>query len=455
MITRNSEDDLIYAEMALKRPLRPLLPNLSTLKLVSKEGASSLSIHLLFASPSVTELLLSLPERTPKPDRVLRYISIYFEEIVDRMPNVEVLSIASLVGHPRWKIWQLQENLTNLFTGLKNLRSIHLPLGALEASILNCLSDLPNITVVGMGDGLGQVDTLYDDDDDDDGGFSDAELAPGSFAALTTLEFVASFTEAANLLKVDFARGMESLYVHSQESEKARAMKDIFAVLSKCRGNLKELHLDSVHQQHEAMRQNGSEVDRVTARTLAPLRTLCGLRKLHLSYHRAFEVDDDDFMDLVSIWPDLEMLRFCSDPVLNEQPKLTAFVLPKLTKATPKLTHLSLFLDTRVGFSSLDVRNENSHLFGSLREISFGTSPLRKEDTLNFTLYLAKFLPRTCSTYKLREVYWTVGRSFASRLPSNSPQAAYRTEWERMSYALEVQIASLERERTMAHHLQN
>ncbi|KJA28738.1 hypothetical protein HYPSUDRAFT_128584 [Hypholoma sublateritium FD-334 SS-4] len=366
----------VFDDIARTRRRLEIFPNLRILDWNAPLGMCSLFMH-----NGVKKFVVHLPAQP---------LQHFFQDIVDRMPNLSTLNICSVVP-----VRDIEEDLAHFLRQLPKLEKVTFPRFYLTTRIAEAMSH---------SDCLSSLDFQYNDDQGV-GDFQDiASFRPafteGAFPALYDLSLTASFDDTARFIKAPFSpTNLTQFYVDSGPvSEPVDSVHRLISAVSQHCQLVEEVYLVSARR---PCRMDPTTEDdsgsNITLEMFKPLFKIPKLTCFEFSHQYPLLLTQQDITVFASSCPAIETLLLNAEPIYLTQSTLTLEALVPLARHCPQLKHLALFMDaTQV--PELTPMTP----FKSLRQLMVGISII--DDEAGPALYLSHLLPPGCDVE--RGVTW-------------------------------------------------
>lgn len=368
---------IAFDDVARTRIKLNILPNMHTL---IWKGPLCLSVMFMHAGVKSFDIWLpdDLEEVSPQP---------FFQDIVERMPNITNLSIRSYVA-----VKDVEPDLANLISRLIKLHTVTFPQFYLTSKITEALSVLPNLNVIEFQylseQGFGNVDDVMPYTPD---------LTENAFPTLWDYSLTAAFDDLTRFFNLEFApTNLTSLYIDSFLLETTTSIHRLLSIVADTCQMLKLLALVSIRDVASVALADDAEQYSITFNHLKPILKLANLRSLEILHHYPLALKEEDTEIFAASWPSLESLILNDEPVLLKESNLTAAALLPFARHCPDLIRLGLFLDTSsietlvTPFTTLPFVP-----FKRLKHLSMGVSIIKDENLV--ALYLSHVLPLGCT----------------------------------------------------------
>jgi hypothetical protein len=251
----------VFDEIAWNRLQLNVLPNLRTLEWIT-ENVNDLKMSRIFMHDQVQRFIVWVPF---EKEEILLFGNVtgetrYFQDVAARMPNLTYLDLrmdvpSSLVTTP----------VTTLLTALPALQTIILPIFHHTTAILNSVSTLPNLGVLGWGPGQGHgsIDEVQQ---------VAPTLSEDTFPALWDLSLSATLGDMKSFLENKFTPiNLTELYIEcpclQSTEEVGTFFKCVAANCQKLESLVLELHWSDFPGVYTARQDQ----DYITFETIKPL----------------------------------------------------------------------------------------------------------------------------------------------------------------------------------------
>lgn len=348
-----------------------IFPNLHTLVWGHNPEFATLFMH-----SRVTRFMINIPEHLSPVTTACSF----FPKVYDCMPNITHLDIRVDTA-----MASIQPETVELLSALPRLKNIVLGQYQLTSKVAECLSILPDLSVINVEGEYprGMSEDIYD--------FSPS-LHEGAFPALTTLIFDAQFHDAQSFLTtLATSAKLEILWVNSPEFETELGFKNLIACIVQECPNVDGLSLASfVDPQRPETSGNG---ERINMHTLKPLFHKKHLTSLTVVHQYPLDLNSVDLEKISLTWPSLHTLRLNAAPGHFMTSDLTLEALVPFARNCPKLRLLGLFMNAKLGLLSMS----ESARFQCLEALDVGLSLI--DDDLWVTQILRQVFPpdRQCT----------------------------------------------------------
>ncbi|KAL5513856.1 hypothetical protein ACEPAG_2617 [Sanghuangporus baumii] len=254
-------------------------------------------------SENVTELLFRFPGDRDDYGDLNGYIDDFFLEVSKRMPKLKTLE----VYNPRLSdnIWHsgAQSNISEFLSSAKYLEAFICFPYCITSYIMERLSHLPNLQVVGMkweqSIARPRRSSLH----------FDRWFSPGPFPSLVDLSFCATFTDAMDMMEFDLAPKLVALHLHSPQAETADSTRRLLLILARKYPKLSKLRLTSLGSTANGHLQLPDGGDRIDESTLSPLFNISSLTSFEITYHRQLYLYNHSLKGFLTNWPALEKYK--------------------------------------------------------------------------------------------------------------------------------------------------
>lgn len=327
----------------------------------------------LFMHSGIKKFVVYLPTPPLQP---------FFQDIVDRMPNLSTLDICSLVP-----VRDIEEDLAHLLRQLPKLQKVTLPRFYLTTRIAEALS---------RSDHLFSVEFQYKDDQGV-GDFQDTALfrptfTEGAFPALYDLSVTANFDDTTRFIKAPFSpTNLTQFYVDSgRVIESPDSVHRLISTVSEHCQLVEELYLISGH--HPCLMVPTNEDDsgsRITLEVFKPLFKISKLTTFEIAHQYPLLLTQQDIELFASSCPAIETLLLNTEPIYLTESSLTLEALVPLARHCSQLKHLGLFMD-----ATQIPETTPTTAFKSLRLLAVGISII--DDEAGPALYLSHLLSPKC-----------------------------------------------------------
>ncbi|KAG8875086.1 hypothetical protein FRB97_005396, partial [Tulasnella sp. 331] len=361
------------ADMFLHRPTSggAILPNLATVHW-TVEDANTLIQILPFLVPTVKNLQIhctgSAEETCIKVLKVLAPRNILLTD----------LRIA-LRTHTQMFL----EALPNVLTHQTQLIRVDLPCYSASRHVVTTLARLPCLEEYMLGSFEEYHTPLQIG--------TDFDWEQGAFTSLKKLALDTSLASVARVMSKAPQPRLDCLTLNIRDFVEHTHLRNLCSALSASQSTLTELNLVFYSE----------TTDRDPSQTipfyrLRPLLQCTALRVFRIHSDLVIDYDDEDIASMASVWPGLEELALCADPVSDVgltvgQPLRS---VGSFTQSFRALRELSLYLNRLDTDTESEVPVNTSQ--PRLSVLNFGTSPVLTQDTgshiLHQVVYVAAFL---------------------------------------------------------------
>ena len=359
----------VFDDIARTRRRLEILPNLQVL-----DWNAPLSLCSLFMHSGVKKFVVYLPDQLS--------MLPFFQEIVDRMPNLSTLDLCSHVP-----VRNIEDDLVHLLRQLPNLQKVTFPRFYLTTRVTEALSHL---------DRLSSIEFQYKDDQGL-GDFQDIAsfkptLTQGAFPALYDLSLTARFEDTTRFIKAPFSPiNLTQFYVDSgRVSESADSIHRLISAVSEHCQVVEEVYLISAL--HPCIVEPSSEDDsgsNIRLEMLKPLFKMPKLTCFEIAYQHPLLLTQKDMEMFALSCPAIETLMLNTEPIFLTESSLTLEALVPFARHCSHLKHLGLFID-----ATETPETTPTTPFKCLSQLTVGVSII--DDEAGPALYLSHLLSAEC-----------------------------------------------------------
>ncbi len=373
----------------------------------------------MFMHTGVKTFDIWLPDASPQ---------IFFQDIVERMPNITSLSIRSYVA-----VKDIEADLENLISRLLKLRTVTFPQYYITNRITEALSYLPNLNVVDF-----QYSRQYGCGNADDVMPYAPDLSENAFPMLWDYSLTVEFDGFSRFLNLEFApTNLTSLHVDSAIFETVSSIHGLLSMVADTCQMLKSLALVSSSSDIAyAAQADDAEQYGITFNHLKPVLKMANLRSLEIFHHHPLALTEEDIEIFAASWPSLENLILNDEPVVLKESNLTAAALLPFARHCPDLIRLGLFIDTSSVETTLSPFTTSPFVpFKRLKYLSVGASVINDGNPV--ALYLSRILPLGCTVDS--GISWE-GQSLSDDVATYELVSLRKDRWAKVDKLLPVLI---------------
>ncbi|GJE90503.1 F-box protein [Phanerochaete sordida] len=371
---RRQLDAGVFAELQRTCPRAATLPNLVSATFPALD-APTLRRAALFLHPGLRHLSFHAHVAPEHP------LARFVDEVLQRAPRLTRLEVRS-----HHAMHELQDALRPLFTGLRDLRHVTLPLYGLTSDVLAALSNASRIETVALAEPVERGTGARADVAD-----VSFSLPPTAFPALRSLALATHIPQATLFLAQPHApHNISSLRLHVLAPAPPPAVHALLGAATSCT-SLTSLTIDFLLGPGAPIAAPPPAHARLSLDTLRPLLACTRLQVLEIRWDYALALHDADMPALAAAWPLLHTLHLHADALPSHTPPpLTLAALLPFAALCPHLETLALHLD-----GDTPLPRGPLPRFTTLRTLALGSSPLRAPRAA--ARALSALLPAACA----------------------------------------------------------